>query len=128
MSRNLSFIRNLLTELKALSSHVDLEGLGTVKSISRSIQRLDNDPAWEEFELRFHEVHNRFYDNLVNQFPSLTTNEVRLCALLKLGMNTKEISSVTFQNVRAIETARLRLRKKLGMESTEDLGSFLRKF
>jgi tetratricopeptide (TPR) repeat protein len=128
LSRNLSFIKNLLTELKDLTPHVDTEGLQTVRSISRTIQHLDHDPAWEEFEMRFHQVHNKFYENLVQSFPSLTTNEVRLCALLKLGMNTKEISSVTFQSIRAIEAARLRLRKKLGIEGTEDLGAFLQRF
>jgi tetratricopeptide (TPR) repeat protein len=127
LSRNLNFIKNLLTELKELAPHVDAEGLNTVKSISRNIQHLDNDPAWEEFEIRFHQVHNKFYDTLSRKFPSLTTNEVRLCALLKLGMNTKEISSVTFQNIRAIETARLRLRKKLELDGSADLGSFLQK-
>jgi tetratricopeptide (TPR) repeat protein len=128
LSRNLSFIKNLLTELKELTPHVDTVGLQTVRSISRSIQHLDNDPAWEEFEMRFHQVHNKFYENLMQSYPSLTTNEVRLCALLKLGMNTKEISSVTFQNIRAIEAARLRLRKKLCLEGADDLGAFLQKF
>ena len=126
LSRNLSFIRSLLTELKQLAPHVDTQGLNTVKSISRSIQHLDNDPAWEEFEMRFQQVHHKFYEDLVRKFPSLTSNEVRLCALLKLGMNTKEIASVTFQNIRAIEAARLRLRKKFGLEGQEDLGAFLR--
>jgi tetratricopeptide (TPR) repeat protein len=128
MSRNLSFIKNLLTELKKLSPHVDPDGLNSIRSISRSIQHLDNDPAWEEFEMRFHQVHIKFYENLGRQYPSLTTNEIRLCALLKLGMNTKEISSVTFQNIRAIEAARLRLRKKFGLEGNTDLGAYLQKF
>lgn len=128
LSRNLSFIKNLLIELKEITPHVDTEGLQTVRSISRSIQHLDNDPAWEEFEMRFHQVHNKFYENLMQSFHSLTTNEVRLCALLKLGMNTKEISSVTFQSIRAIEAARLRLRKKLGLEGAEDLGAFLQRY
>jgi DNA-binding CsgD family transcriptional regulator len=127
LSRNLSFIRSLVTELKELAPHVDADGLNTVKSISRTIQHLDNDPAWDEFEMRFHQVHNKFYDNLSRKFPSLTTNEIRLCALLKLGMNTKEISSVTFQSIRAIEAARLRLRKKLAIDGNEDLGAFLHK-
>jgi tetratricopeptide (TPR) repeat protein len=127
LSRNLTFIKNILVELKALSPHVDDVGLNVVRSISRTIQHLDHDPAWEEFELRFREVHNLFYEKLAQRFPSLTANEIRLCALLKLGMNTKEISSVTFQNIRAIEAARLRLRKKLGMESNEGLSTFLQK-
>lgn len=127
LSRNLSFLNKLLEDLKSLSSHVDENGIQNLRDIIRNIQHLETDPAWSEFEMRFQKVHARFYDKLTNEFPTLTTNEMRLCALIKLGMNTKEISTVTFQNIRAIEAARLRLRKKLGLEGSEDLGVFLQK-
>jgi hypothetical protein len=42
-------------------------------------------------------------------------------------MSTKEISAITYQNVRAIEAARLRLRKKLGLNSGDQLNTFLQK-
>jgi DNA-binding CsgD family transcriptional regulator len=128
LSRNLSFIGKLLTDLKSLSNHVDEAGTRNLASIIRNIQRLDADPAWNEFELRFQNVHTRFYDNLTREFPNLTANEMRLCALIKLGMNTKDISTVTFQNIRAIEAARLRLRKKLNLDGAEDLTTFLLRF
>jgi tetratricopeptide (TPR) repeat protein len=127
LSRNLSFLNKLLEDLKSLSSHVEDQGIQNLKGIIRDIQHLDTDPAWSEFEMRFQKVHTRFYDKLTNEFPILTSNEMRLCALIKLGMNTKEISTVTFQNIRAIEAARLRLRKKLQLGGTEDLGAFLQK-
>jgi tetratricopeptide (TPR) repeat protein len=127
LSRNLSFLNKLLEDLKSLSSHMDEKSIQTLRDIIRNIQHLDTDPAWSEFEMRFQKVHARFYDKLTNEFPTLTTNEMRLCALIKLGMNTKEISSVTFQNIRAIEAARLRLRKKLHLDGNEDLGAFLQK-
>jgi tetratricopeptide (TPR) repeat protein len=128
LSRNLSFLSKLLTELKALSAHVNDEGTQNLMSIIRNIQHLDSDPAWSEFEIRFEKIHSNFYNNLLKQYPGITTNEMRLCALLKMGMNTKEISTVTFQNIRAIEAARLRLRKKFGMDGPEDLTSFLQQF
>ena len=127
LSRNLSFLNKLLEDLKSLSSHVDEKGIQNLKDIIRNIQHLDTDPAWSEFEMRFQKVHARFYDKLTSEFPTLTTNEMRLCALIKLGMNTKEVSTVTFQNIRAIEAARLRLRKKLHLDGNEDLGAFLQK-
>lgn len=128
LSRNLSFISKLLTDLKSLSSHVDNQGIQNLMGIIRNIQHLDTDPAWSEFEMRFQQVHTRFYNNLTKKFPTLTTNEMRLCALIKLGMNTKEISMVTFQNIRAIEAARLRLRKKFRLDGAEELSSFLQRF
>ena len=68
---------------------------------------------WQEFELRFIEVHKEFYVKLLDKFPNLSQNEKRLCALLRLNMSTKEISTLTNQSIHSIEIARSRLRKKL---------------
>ncbi|PWJ42261.1 helix-turn-helix transcriptional regulator [Sediminitomix flava] len=86
-----------------------------VKALKTSTQK----DQWEEFELRFKEVHTDFYDQLISLYPDLTANERRLCAFLKLNMTTKEIASLTQQSVRAIEMARFRLRKKIGITNTE---------
>ena len=128
LSRNLTLINKLLEDIKQLSSLVSEPGLPLLMKITRDLGRLDSDAAWKEFELRFENVYNEFYDNLFKRFPTLTNNEMRLCAFLKLGMSTKEISSITFQSIRAIEAARLRLRKKLELENSEDLNTFLQQF
>jgi tetratricopeptide (TPR) repeat protein len=128
LSRNFSFINKLVSDLKALSTHTDDEGMSAIMSATRNIQHLGTGSAWKEFEMRFQEVHTKFYENLRNAYPTMTSNEVRLCAFLKLGMSTKEISAFTFQNIRAIETSRLRLRKKLELDGSQDLYAFLQKF
>ena len=74
---------------------------------------------WEEFEVRFQNVHNSFFKNLLERHPNLTSNERRLCAFLRLDMSTKEISALTGQSLRAIELGRIRLRKKLELTNTE---------
>ncbi len=74
---------------------------------------------WEDFELRFQQVYHDFYDNLHALNPSLTVNDRRLCAFLKLDMNTKEIATITGQSVRAVELGRIRLRKKLGLTHSD---------
>ena len=75
--------------------------------------------VWEEFELRFKNLDSKFYDQLRYDFPSLTMNERRLSAFLKLQMTTKEIVSLTGQSIRAVELARTRLRKKLNLTNSE---------
>jgi DNA-binding CsgD family transcriptional regulator len=58
--------------------------------------------------------------------PNLTLNEKRLCAFLRLDMTSKEISAITGQSVRAIEQARIRLRKQLGLTNQQvSLSAFL---
>lgn len=58
-------------------------------------------------------------NNFILDFPSLTTGERRICVLTLLHMSTKEISDVTRQSVGAVQKARIRLRKKLGLTNSQ---------
>ena len=40
-------------------------------------------------------------------------------------MTTKEIAVLTYREVRSVDSARNRLRKKLGLELTDDLTAYL---
>ena len=89
---------------------------------------IDND-MWEDFELRFKQVHNDFYTHLNARCPSLTPNEQKLCAFLRLNMSSREISAITNQSIKSIETARTRLRKKLGLSKQKiSLSDYLSQF
>ena len=99
--------------------------------IDRIISKLDksiSNDIWEDFEIRFQEVHVDFYNRLNRQFPNLTPNELRLCAFLRLNMTSKEISDITFQSPESLKTARYRLRKKLDLDREDNLVAFLTKF
>lgn len=109
----------LRKNLKKENQHV----IQTVISDLRS--NLDNN-VWEEFEIRFKDVHGSFYDDLQRDFPDLTVGEKRLCAFLRLDMSTKEISAITGQSISSLEVARTRLRKKLHISNTQiGLSQFL---
>ncbi len=96
---------------------------------SLELKRNKEKDVWEEFELRFNQVHTHFYDNLTKRFPGLTANDLRLCAFLKLNMSTKEISKITGQLITTLEVTRSRIRKKLGISKTQvDLVVFLSQF
>jgi len=79
--------------------------------------------VWGEFEVRFQQVHQDFYEKLREKYPDLTPNEIKICAFLKLNMTTKDISAITFQTVKSIQVARNRLRKKMGISRDENLVS-----
>ena len=99
-----------------------------VVKIARSLQDETKRETWEEFELRFKEVHSGFYDRLLAKYPGLTSNELRMCGLLSLNLTTKEISELTGQRSETIEKARFRLRKHLGLDDPKvNLVTFLTK-
>lgn len=96
-----------------------------IEEIIHDLQCSAEDNVWRDFEVRFQQVYNDFYEKLNAKFPNLTSNEKKLCAFLRLNMSTKEISAITYQSLNSIIVARSRLRKKLGLDSEENLIAFL---
>ncbi len=96
-----------------------------IQDVIRDLLLNSSKDVWKEFEVRFQEVHSDFYDNLNKRFPDLTPNEKKICAFLRLNMSTKDISAITYQSLRSINMARFRLRKKIGLDTDENLVTFL---
>ncbi|PKP45628.1 MAG: hypothetical protein CVT94_17430 [Bacteroidetes bacterium HGW-Bacteroidetes-11] len=97
-----------------------------ISKISRDVRNSADDKLLKEFGMRFQEVHAGFYEKLLERFPDLTQNELKLCAFLRLNMSSKDISELTGQRILTIDHARYRLRKKLGISNVEvNLVAFL---
>ncbi len=78
-----------------------------------------DDRNWENFSQYFEQVHKDFSANIKKKYPEITSNELRLLALLKMNLSSKEIASILNISAEGIKKARYRLRKKLDL-STED--------
>nr|NQU91416.1 tetratricopeptide repeat protein [Bacteroidota bacterium] len=93
----LSDISNQLIHIK--NNAVREETKAAILRVARDIKRTTDEEIWEEFELRFKQVHGEFYRKLGDQFPELSPNELKLCAFLRLNMSTKDISQMTGQRI-----------------------------
>jgi DNA-binding CsgD family transcriptional regulator len=94
--------------------------------IRKGIQsNMTEDDNWEKFEENFNLVYDDFMTKLLIRFPDLKTNERKLCAYLRMGLSSKEMASLLNASVRSMETARYRLRKKLGLEGGDNLTNFI---
>jgi hypothetical protein len=92
--------------------------LKIIDDVVSELRKSRNEDIWNEFDATFQETHQDFYIALNEACPSFTLNERRLAAMLRLNMNSREISIMTGQSQRAIELARIQLRKKLGLTNT----------
>jgi tetratricopeptide (TPR) repeat protein len=122
------FIINISDKLKKSRYDFKPENRKIVDSIIRELEGSTNKDTWKDFEVRFQEVHAEFYKKLIQRFPDLSPNELKLCAFLRLNMSTKEISTITFQSPKSISMARFRLRKKMNVGSYENLINYLSQF
>ncbi len=77
------------------------------------------------FEIQMDELHQEFFRKLKEKFPGLSNQDLRLCAYLKIGLNTKEIAEILNILPSSAFITRSRLRKKLNLPEDQDLHTFL---
>jgi hypothetical protein len=119
-------ISNIANTLLKVKLRISKENRGVIEQCINELNDSTDDSAWREFEMHFNEVYESFFRKLDEINPELTLNDRRLCAFLKMKMNTKEIAALTHATTRSIEVARYRLRKKLGIHDTStNLSTFL---
>jgi DNA-binding CsgD family transcriptional regulator len=126
--RKNEFILSIIEKLKKAKLDAKPENKKVIAEMISELKSNTDTVSWDEFEVRFQEVHTDFYTNLRNKFPDLSTNEIRLCAFFKLNMTTKEIAAITYQSLNSIKVARYRLRKKLKLDQQDNLIHFLAQF
>lgn len=118
----------LLEDLNSLLPYLNTHGREIVKGFLDKYKINALDISWKEFELRFENVYEEFYKALAAKHTDLTPNEKKLCALLRMGLNSKEIAALTFQDAKSVDMARYRLRKKFELPTNENLSDYLMGF
>lgn len=84
------------------------------------------DAGWEQFKLHFENVHPAFFSDLEEAFPTLTSNEKRLCAYMKLNLSAKEIARLLGVSDKSVHMARYRMKKKMAVSAETDLHEVIR--
>jgi len=126
MQKN-TMLQEIQSDIKDLSRKASVEEKPNFKTISQKINMsLRSHKDWDVFKLYFEDVNRDFYKRLKEINPDLTTNDHRLCALIKLNMNSKEMASVLNVAPNSIKSSRYRLKKKLGLDTEADLEEFIR--
>lgn len=77
--------------------------------------------TWEKFMLHFEKVHPDFFNHLTSKHQSLTANELRMLAYIKIGMGNKEIATLTGVEPNSVKTFIYRLKKKMGLTPEDNL-------
>ena len=80
---------------------------------------------WTEFLLFFSKIYPDFFERLKKEFPELTQNELRICALMKLNLGTQDMSNVLNITIESVRKARYRIYKKMGLTSDQEFADFM---
>jgi len=88
-------------------------------------QRMSFTDKVEDFNLKIEKMHKDFMGRIAQLYPDLSSNDIRLAVLLRLGISTKEIATLLNISPKSVEINRYRLRKKLGLDRGANLTQFI---
>jgi DNA-binding CsgD family transcriptional regulator len=71
------------------------------------------------------EGEQEFLRRLKKQYPNLSSNDLRICTLLRQNLSTKEVAQNLAIGADSANKARYRIRKKLGLSRKDDLIQFI---
>jgi len=102
------------------------QAISELKKMMRTYNEDDKmDQEWKNFTKHFDKVHSDFLNIIKERYPAITSNELKLCAYLRMNLSTKEIAQFANISVRGVEIGRYRLRKKLQIPTEINLFDFL---
>lgn len=123
--RKRDLLKNVEARLKTIKT--DPQTRQSIKEVlTEMMVQLQGDEAVELLQSNAEEVNSAFRSRLLERFPNLTDYDLELCAMVRLGMQIKEIAALRNISEGALQQARKRLRKKLELEKGGSLGRFLK--
>lgn len=121
-----ALLNDLLEQVGRLDRITNFVYATDIKDIQKQLKsQLDLDKSWDSFKIHFEESHTGFFDKLDHSFDSLSVNERKLCAYIKMGMGNFEICQMTGSSDSALRKAINRLKKKLNLGAKDDIRKFL---
>lgn len=123
---NLIKKNELLALIKEDLKKTSEEGNRNVKSVITTINKnINEEDSWNIFKEAFDSADKDFLKKVKAAHPSLTPNDLRLCAYLRLNLSSKEIAPLLNISVRSIEIKRYRLRKKMDLPHEKGLVEYI---
>ena len=116
----------LLTVIKEDLKKTSTEDNRSVKSLIMSITKnISEEDSWKVFKEAFDSTDKDFLKKVKLAHSSLTPNDLRLCAYLRLNLSSKEIAPLLNISVRSVEIKRYRLRKKMELAHEKGLVEYI---
>ncbi len=95
------------------------------EQLSKLINSHFTSDNWTDFDKYFESINKNFYSKLKKDYPDISSNDLKVCALIKLNLSIKEMASILNISPDSVKTARYRLRKKLHLNSEDNLTDFI---
>lgn len=126
LSQKNEMISKVANQLKTLKKGA------TDKNINQLLQLLEllevnvaTPPGWSMIESQLEKIHPGFFNRLQSKHPTISVKDKKLCAYLRIGLSSKEISGLQNISPKSVEIARVRMKKKLKLADKTRIVSYL---
>ncbi|AZB09159.1 Two component regulator three Y domain-containing protein [Chryseobacterium sp. G0162] len=116
---DLQKVNNELMYQQVINNNLTQDNIAEIINLAE-----DNSPLFfEKFQLFFPE----FIPKILSINNGLIYSELHICALMRLNFDTKKIATSINSSVRAVESRKYRIRKKLNITSNMNINNFILK-
>jgi DNA-binding CsgD family transcriptional regulator len=112
-------------QLKDIQRNPSFQDSVEIQKLIQDLGKSEDTAFFDEFETRFTGVHEDFYIALNNHCSNLTPHELKICALIRLNISSKEMARLTNRTVGTIDNTRSQIRRKLHLTETQNLQDFI---
>ncbi len=114
------FLTSIKDRLKNKDESPEIRSV--IKTIDKDINEEDN---WKFFKKAFSNADKDFFKKIKSLHPDLTSNDLKLCAYLRLNLSSKELAPLLNISVKSVEIKRYRLRKKMNLDREVNLTDYI---
>ena len=116
-------LENLQNKVKELKKKDEGSSYVEITRMINTNRLIDKD--WDNFKSVFEQVHPDFFTKLKSLYSNISSNELRMAAMMKMNLNTKEMASVLNITPEGVKKARYRMRKKFDLEAEANVQEYL---
>lgn len=123
LNQHESIRKSLVKSLKEVRKVAEDSEAGEMvaKIISNVNKEMNSGQSRALFNENISKVNNAFFTKLKAEYPELSKSELEFCGLLRLNLNSKEISNIKNITPDSAKVMRHRIRKKLGLTAEDDI-------
>lgn len=121
-SRN-ELIENLLKDLTDIKDVQDIPAVKILVQHLRQLLKTSNER--DNFIINFESANPDFIRMLKEKHPNLSSSDIRFLSYIRMNMSTKDIASLININPESCKRRKIRISKKLGIESSANLYNYI---
>ncbi|PHN99275.1 hypothetical protein CSC82_34880 [Rhodobacteraceae bacterium 4F10] len=118
-------IRKISEDIESYTNNNPKASSYLIKIGNKLNSLISEDELWEDFKIQFEKIRPDFFNKLKEVAPNLSVNDLKHCTYIISNLKSKEVAQLINVSPRSVETARYRIKKKVGLAKDENLYNYL---